>query len=119
MYFNLARTITSLVVLLMVLEIFGAAITAALPSASTDTLTLHEHKPPSSVLAAYLFEKTEEETEETEEEKDRMSRVILLDFSRIAFSISFHHTPQVEVSVRGSQYDVRPPLHELNCVFLI
>jgi hypothetical protein len=120
MYLRAARTITFLVVVLMSLEILGSSVTA-LPSSSDHdhTLTLHSKKSPTSILGSFLFEKAEEESEKTEEEKDRMTRVILIDFSRIAFSLSFYHTPQVQSSELTFQYDVRPPVHELNCVFLI
>jgi hypothetical protein len=118
MYLKVSRTIISLVILLLFLEILGVAATA-LPSASDDTLTLHSHKPLSSILGYFLFEKVEEETENTGDEENSMAGVFLLDFSRIAFSLSFYHTPQVQFTVLAFQYDVRPPLHEFNCVFLI
>lgn len=118
MYLKVARTVTSLIILLMSLELFGAA-AVALPSTSDHTLTLHSQKSKSSIFSSFLFEKAEEETEETEEEKDGMMRAVLVDFSRIAGSLSFYHTPQVHFAAFTFQYDVRPPLHQLNCVFLI
>ena len=119
MYLKAARTITSLVILLMTLEIFGAAATA-LPSTADHAVTLHSQKSKSSsILGSFLFEKAEEETENTEEEKNSIARVVLEDFSRIAVSLSFYHTPQVHFAAFTFQYDVRPPLHQLNCVFLI
>jgi hypothetical protein len=102
----------------MSLEILGATVTA-LPSTTSHCLTFHSKERTSSILGSFLFEKAEEETEKVDEEKDRMSRVVLIDFSRIAFSLSFYHTPQVQFAVLTSQYNVRPPLHEFNCVFLI
>lgn len=118
MYLKVARTITSLVILLMSLQIIGAAATA-LPSASDYTLTLHSQKSKASVFGSVFFEKVEEETEKTEGEKDGMVGVVLIDFSRITDSLSFYHTPQVHVSAVTFQYDVRPHLHQFNCVFLI
>ena len=118
MYLKVARSITFLVILLMTLQILGASVTA-LPSTSDHTFTLHPKKRPSSILGSFPFEKAEEETEEVEEEKDGMARVILIDFSQIVFSLSFFHTPQAELPVPTFQYNVRPPVHQLNCTFLI
>ena len=118
MYLKVARTIPLLVILLMSLEILGCCVTA-LPAASDRAVTVHQHKTPSSLLGTLLFEKAEEETEKTEEEKDGIARMVLLDFSRVAFSLSFYHTPQVGFATVAFRYDVRPPVHEINCVFLI
>jgi len=118
MYLKVARTITYLVILLLSLELLGAA-TTILPSASDHTVTVHSRKTKSCVFSAFLCEKTEEETEKTEEEKDGTVRVILQDFSRIAASLSCYHTLHVHFEVLASQYDVRPHLHQVNCVFLI
>jgi hypothetical protein len=118
MYFQVTRTLITLVILLISLEILGPSATAS-PSTSDHTATLHSQKAASSMFGSFLFEKTEEETERNEDEKDRMARIVLVNFSRIAFSLSFYHTPPVNLTVLPFQYDVRPPLHELNCVFLI
>jgi hypothetical protein len=117
MYRTVAKTIVFFVILLMPLEIVRAAATEV-PSTSDRTLTLHAQTDAWS-LDSFLFEKTEEETERTEEETDGMMRVILEDFSRIAVSLSFYHTPQVPFTALTSQFDARTPLHQLNCVFLI
>jgi hypothetical protein len=117
MYRTLAKTIVLLVILLMPLEIVRAAATDV-PSTSDRTVTLHAETE-SWTLGSFLFEKTEEETERSEEETDGMMRVILEDFSRIAVSLSFYHTPQVPFTALTFQYDARTPLHQLNCVFLI
>lgn len=118
MYLKVARTITFLVILLMSLDIVGASLTA-LPSTSDHALTIHAQKPPSSIFGYFLFEKAEEESEKTKEEKDGVARVVLIDFSQIAFSLSIYHNPQAELSVPTFQYNVRPPVHQLNCTFLI
>jgi hypothetical protein len=118
MYLKVARTITSFVILLMALEILGAAATAS-PSTSDYTITLRSEKSKASIFGYFLFEKAEEEIEKTEEEKDGIPGVVLVDFSLVAGSLSFYHTPQVLFVAFTSQYDVRPPLHQLNCVFLI
>jgi hypothetical protein len=102
---------------MMLLQIVGAAVTAS-TRVSCHAVVLHSKKQTSSILDL-LFEKTEEETGKTEEEKDRMARVVLIDFSQIALSLSSYHTPQVELSVLPCPSDVRPPVHELNCVLLI
>lgn len=117
MYLKVARSITFLVIILMTLQILGASVTA-LPSTSDHTFTLHSKKRPPSILGSFLCEKAEEETEKGEE-RDGMARVILIDFSRIAFSLSFFHTPPGELSVPAFQYNIRPPVHQLNCTFLI
>jgi hypothetical protein len=104
--------------LLMTLEILGAAATA-LPPTSDYTFNLHFQKSKSSVVGSFLFEKAEEETEKTEEEKDGMMRAVLLDLSRIADSLSFSPPPQVQIGAFSFLYDVKPPLHQLHCVFLI
>ena len=118
MYPKLARAITFLVVLLMSLEIFGASVDA-IPPSSDHTLTIHSQKRPSSLFDNLFLQKAVEESEKTEEEKDGLPRVLLIDFSRMAFSLSFYYTPQIQLAVPTFQYDVRPPLHQLNCLFLI
>ena len=118
MFLIVARTITFLVVLLISADFIGASVTA-LPSGSDHGVTLHLQKPPSSVYTSLLFEKTEEENEKTQHERFGTAGVVLIDLSRIAFSLSFYHTPQVYVSVPAFQYDVRPPVHQLMGVFLI
>lgn len=118
MYLKVARSITLLVILLMTLQILGTSV-SALPSASDHTIRLHSKKRPSSVLGSFLFGKAEEETEKPDQEKDGMTRAVLIDFSRMAFSLLVCHKPQVHFPVRIFQYDVRPPVHALNCVFLI
>lgn len=118
MYLKVARSITFFVILFMSLQILGAPV-AASPSNSAHAVTLHSKKLPSSILGSFLCEKAEEESEKSEEEKDGMARAILIDFARIAFSLSFYHNPQIQLPTLTFQYDVRPPVHELNCVFLI
>lgn len=118
MYFKVARTINLLVVVLMSLEILGASL-AVLPSASHSSLSIHSQKALSSILGSFLLEKTEEENEGSEEEKDHFSRVVLIDFSSAARSLSAFHSPDFHVLAHAFQYDVRPPVHQLNCVFLI
>jgi hypothetical protein len=102
----------------MSLEILGAAATA-LPPTPDYTFTQHLQKSKSSTCNSFLFEKTEEETEKTGEDKGGMMRAVLLDFSRITGLFSFSPAPQVRFEPFTFQYDVRPPLHQLNCVFLI
>ena len=118
MYQRLARGFTSLVILLMSLQILGAAATSSSTS-SGNSFSLHSKKTQSTVLGSYICEKAGEESEKSAEEKDRMTRVFLLDFSRLVSSLSAFHTPQIPFTVFACQYDVRPPLHQLYCVFLI
>lgn len=112
-----AKIVTALVVFLMIFEIVGAAVTS-LPANSDHALNYHTKKP-SSVFSSFIFEKAEEENEKTEEEKDGMSRVVLIDFNRVAVSLSIRHTPQIHFTRSAFQYDVRPSFHVLHCVFLI
>jgi hypothetical protein len=119
MYLKVARTITFLLILFMSMDIIGASVTALPSTADDHTTIVHSQKSPSSVLTSFLCEKAEEESEKTEDERYSMAGVVLLDFSRLAFSLSFYHTPQVRLAVPAFQYDVRPPVHQLVRVFLI
>lgn len=112
------RFITSLVILLLSFEIFGAALTACATS-DDGSFYFHAKKSSASVINSIFIEKAEEETEKNEEEKDGTARPVLVDFSRVVTSLSFRHTPQTEFTPFRFQYDVRPPLHTINCVFLI
>lgn len=118
MFLRLAKSLNMLMALLMLLQVVGATANA-LPRTADHAITLHSRKAPSSILASFLFEKTEEGNEKSEEEKDRMARIVLIDFSQITFSLSFQHSPLARLEVPTAQYDVRPPLHQVNCVFLI
>lgn len=118
MYFKVARTVNLLVIILMSLQILGASI-ASLPSTSDHRASIHSQKTPSSILGSFLFEKTEEETKKFEEENGHLSRVVLIDFSSIALSLSAYHSPNFDLSIHTFRYDVRPPVHQLNCVFII
>ena len=115
MYLKVTRTLTFIVVLMMSLQIVAAAANTS-STISNENVTLHIKKP---AILNLLFEKVEEESEKTDEEKDRMTRVVLIDFSQVVFSLSFSHTPQIQLSVLPCLSDVRPPVHELNCVLLI
>lgn len=117
MYFKIGRTINLVVVILMSLEILGASL-ATLPSTSMSRLSIHSQKAP-SILGSFLFEKTEEEKESSEKENDHISRPILLDFSSAARSLSAFHSSDFHLIAHVFQYHVRPPVHQLNCVFLI
>lgn len=114
MYPKVARTINLIVVVLMSLEILGASATA-MPWTSGPCI--YSEEPPSSLFGSDLFEKAEEENERTEDES--LSRVILIDLSQIAFSLSAYHHRDFDLAVNTFQFDVRPPLHQLNCVFLL
>jgi hypothetical protein len=121
---KVVRTIICLVVFLMFLDIVGAAVTT-LPTSSDHALTIHTSKSKCWMLISFLFEKSEEEseneeeTESPEEGKDTIDRIILQYFSRIAASRSFYYAPRIRFAALTFQYDVRPHLHEFNCVFLI
>ncbi|HYC85013.1 MAG TPA: hypothetical protein VEB86_07315 [Chryseosolibacter sp.] len=113
-----ARFVSTIVLLLILLETVGAAVTV-LPATSERSATIHTKKPTPSVLGSLLFEKAEEETDKSEEEKDSSHRVLLVDFSRVALTLSFYHTSHTAFRPLACQYNLRPPLHALNCVFLI
>lgn len=114
---KVARMITSLLILICV-QTLGVAATA-LPSISDYTFTLHPQKSKSSILDFFLFEKAEEENQKIEEGKEGMVMFVLQDFSRIAASLSFYHTPQVRFVTLTFPYDARLHPHQVNCVFLI
>lgn len=119
MRLTVAKSISLAVVLLISLRIFGATVTALLP-AFNHTGSIHTHETGVSTLFdTFLLEKVEDENEKTENESENVSRIVLIDFSRLAFSLSTYHSPQQELLVTAFQYDVRPPLHQLNCIFLI
>lgn len=113
-----AKIVSTIVLLLILLETVGAAVTA-LPAISERSATIHTKKSTPSVLASFLFEKAEEETDKTEEEKGGSHRSILVDFTRVALILSFYHTQHTHFKPLTHQYNVRPPVHALNCVFLI
>jgi hypothetical protein len=113
-----ARIISIIVLLPILLEIVGAAV-SSLPETSERSATIHAKKPTPSVLAYLIFEKVEEETDKNEEEKDGSDRIVLVYFSRVALTLSLYHTRQTHYKPLTHQYNVQPPVHELNCVFLI
>lgn len=119
MYLKVGRTIILFVAVLMLLEIFVASATAlSWTSCSVIYSEEYSEELPSSILDSMLFEKAEEENEETEEEKCLL-RVVLIDFSKITLSLSAYHSPDFDLAVNTFRHDVRPPVHQLNCVFLL
>jgi hypothetical protein len=115
---NAAKLVSSIVLVLVILEIAGAAVTASPPD-SDSVLTIHTKKSSASVFYSFVFEKAEEETEETEQEKDGAHRALLVDFSRVAHTLSVAFLPKVNLTPFAFQYNVRPPVYTLNCVFII
>jgi hypothetical protein len=113
-----AKYVSSIVLLLMILEIIGAAGTA-LPIDTDRTLSFHTKKLTASVFDAFLFEKAEEETEKSEEEKNGTGRALLADFSWIAHTLSVQFIPKVNLTPFAFHYHVRPPVYTFNCVFII
>jgi hypothetical protein len=113
-----ARIVSVIVLLPILLEMVGAAV-SSLPETSERSATIHTKKPTPSVLAYLIFEKVEEETDKNEEEKDGSDRIVLVYFSRVALTLSLYHTRQTLDKPLIHQYNVQPPVHELNCVFLI
>jgi hypothetical protein len=117
MRFTIAKSISIVIVLLISLRIFGATATALLP-AFDHTGSIHTHETGVSTLFdTFLLEKLENENERAENEN--VGKIVLIDFSRLSFSLSSYHSPQSELWLNALQYDVRPPLHQLNCTFLI
>jgi len=115
MYFKIARSIKLIVILLMSVDILGASM-AILPSTSDNRLTIHSEKKHSTICGSFLFEQSDEENE-TDDKNDHIARVVLIDFSWIARSFNSYHFPDLNSSVRVFLNYVRPPLHQLNCVF--
>jgi hypothetical protein len=113
-----ARIVSIIVLLPILLEIVGTAV-PSLPETSEHSATIHTKKPTPSILAYLIFEKVEEETDKNEEEKDGSHRIVLVYFSRIASTLSLYHARQTYFKPLTHQYNVRPPVHALNCVFLI
>jgi hypothetical protein len=120
MQLRTGKILSFLVVFLIIFETVGAAATV-LSVDSNSQSSLHSKKPVSSVMGSLLFEKAEEETEKAEEEKDGTARTVLVDFSHIAFSLSYLHSHHHNHPARPAlmYYNVRPAMHAFNCVFLI
>lgn len=119
MYLKVGRTINLFVAALMLLEILLTSATAlSWTSCSIIYSEEYSEELPSSLLSSMLFEKAEEENEETEEEKCLL-RVVLIDLSQIALSLSDYYSPDLNCAVNAIQYDVRPPVYQFNCVLLI
>ena len=117
MPFKVERLITMFVILLFALRVLGAS--AVTPSPENATVAIHFKKSNSdSILAAFLLEKTEE-SEKTGLKKQGIGPVVLVDFSEVAFSLSYYYSGQIQMSAPTSRYDVHPPVHKLNRVFLI
>lgn len=112
---TVTRTINVVVVVLMTLEIFGMCVITPRWTANP---TIYREESPSSFLGSIVFEKAEEETEETEEGKS-FSRLVLLDFSQIARSLSIFYINDYHSIPHLSDSDVKHRLHQRNCVFLI
>ncbi len=110
--------LTSLVILLMFLEFFGTS-EASLTPVSHGHASIHSQESPSSFLAAFLFEKTEEETGRVIEEGDRTAGFVVVDFSNLVFSLSSHHTLQQHFVLPTFRYAARYPLREFCCVLQI
>jgi hypothetical protein len=115
---KVSRFVSSVVLMLMLLEVIGAAATVC-PLESDDSLSFHSKKPSAPVFEAFLFGKAEEETEKTEEEKHGADRALLVDFSWVAHTLSVQFIPKVNLLPFAFHYDVRPPVSTLNCVFII
>jgi hypothetical protein len=117
MLLKLAKIVTCLVILIMTMEWFGAAITAC-PVDSHQKVSIHS-KVAKSFFASILVQTAEEETEKSEEERDRFIGVELIDLTRVARLLSISHSPQVHIKPYEQHYDVRPSLFTLHCVFII
>lgn len=115
---GLTRKITSLLFLMFSLQIVGAAATV-LPSTSDRTLFIRANNRTSCIINSFLLDLIKDGVEKTLEPEDEIDRVLLHDFSIIAASLSGYHTPQYVTAPEAYLYDVRPPLHQVNCVFLI
>jgi hypothetical protein len=118
MRLKVAKAINLIVIILMSIEIVGASF-AVLPSSSDNSPIINFENPSSSIIDSFFFEKTEETNENNEEENDHMARVILVDFSCVARSLSAFHSSDFDLSVHAVQDHVGSPVYQVNCVFLL
>lgn len=119
MLLKTAKYLNIFVVLLMIIELVGAAFTA-FPVHSDGKNSYQSKHSNSSCIAFVLFEKeAEEETEKSEEDREKFIGAELVDFEQVAILLSKIHTPGVYFTAYEHQFSVRPPLFALHCVFLI
>jgi len=118
MYSKLFGTINLVAVLVMSLQTLGTSATAMLWASDPGSYYEDYEELESSIPGSDVFEKAEEENEKTEEE-NCLSRVVLMDLAKNALSLCAYHCPDFEPSVNTIQYNIRPPLHQLHCVFVI
>lgn len=119
MHFSVARLTTFVVILFISLRIFAGSV-IALPLSSEQALTVQSKKArSSSIFDSFVLEKTEEEIEKTEGDDSGIGRVVLFDFTRLASFLRFGYLPTLQPAEFSFLYDVRPLVHQLNCVFLI
>ncbi len=102
----------------MSLDILGASLAVPAPTSGSH-LTVHTQRGTPSILGSFLFEESDEENENGGTENDHNARVSVKDFSRLAGSLNAIQLSHLNSSVRAFRNYVRPPLYELNCVFLI
>ncbi|HEY0656260.1 MAG TPA: hypothetical protein VGD65_24165 [Chryseosolibacter sp.] len=115
---RVARLINLVVVMLMSAEIIGASITATRATCGYAVNIVAEESG-ASLVGSVLFEKAEEENEKTEEENGHVTRALLIDFARIALSLSAHHSPQCDHRETTFGDRSKSAVHKFNCVFLI
>jgi hypothetical protein len=115
---KIGKILSVAVVLIMSIDVVGAAVTVC-PAESIDQPTLTSKRADTSLISSLFIEKAEEENEKSEEEKQSCSRIVLVDFSQIAFSLARFHTPHLYISRCSQTYDVRPPLYAFHCIFII
>ena len=119
MLLKIAKYLNIFVVLLMTIDLAGAAFTA-FPFHSEGKTSYQSKHSNSSGVAFMLFEKeAEEETEKNEEDREKFLGIELVDFSRAAVLLSNIHAQGLLFTPYAQLFSVRPPLFVLHCVYLI
>jgi hypothetical protein len=110
-----AKSIICLIIVLMIMECFIAAL--ATPRSSDFDHKSVGSKSLSSALSSLLLAETEEE--KTEEEGDKSFAIEIADFSKITSFLSKIHTPHSQFIVYEHLDDHQPSLFKMFCVFII
>jgi|GEM_PF-3777340 hypothetical protein len=116
--FGIVRAVTALLFLMLSLQILGSAFTVE-PENAEHHIAFRKKESTTCIIGSILMNLVKDGTDKTLEDTDDIARVLLEDLSLIAASLSDHHAAQFVQSPTVLQYDVRPPLHKVNCVFLI
>jgi hypothetical protein len=111
------RLVITLIVLTMTVECMSAALSQTESRVSYQKTI--QALSTSSFLHYIFFEKAEEESKNSEEKTDRLVSFPLIDFSRIAISLSHVHSPQVDLTPYQHRFGSYPSRLTLHCILLI